>query len=85
MKVHELEAYAWVGEDERGSGELGIKNAVVPAGNIPIVAIERDKIDQPYIVRQLQAQSDKYGKTIYFVKLKFEQVEKVLKPQTTGN
>lgn len=33
--------FAWVGEDELGSGEVGLKRGYVPAGLIPLVAIER--------------------------------------------
>lgn len=44
--MENLKIYAWVGEDEFGSGEIGLKQAIVPAGVIPMVAIKQDKIDQ---------------------------------------
>ena len=59
---------AWVGEDELGSGKIGIKQAVVPAGVVPMVAVadHRDRMDR--VQSQLQAQSDQYGKTIRLVR-----------------
>ena len=35
-----LTIYAWVGEDEYGSGRVGLKQARVPAGIIPLVAMD---------------------------------------------
>jgi hypothetical protein len=63
-----MELYAWVGEDELGSGEVGLKQALVPAGLIPLVATTRDKMDRPEIVAQLQAQANRYGKPIRLVR-----------------
>ena len=37
-RIETMVLYAWVGEDELGSGEMGIKQAIVPAGNVPLVA-----------------------------------------------
>ena len=59
--------YAWIGEDEFGSGVVGIKQARVPAGLIPLVAIERDKIDRPNIRAVLRRQAEAYGVTIRLV------------------
>lgn len=59
-----LEVWAWVGEDELGSGEVGLKQADVPAGRIPLVAIDRAKLDRAYIRTQLGAQAVTYGKPI---------------------
>lgn len=35
-----LAIYAWVGEDEYGSGKVGIKQGMVPAGIIPLAAMD---------------------------------------------
>lgn len=59
-----MKLYAWIGEDEFGSGEVGIKQGIVPAGCIPLVSIDRSQVDQPYIRGQLQAQATAWGKTI---------------------
>lgn len=59
-----MKLYAWIGEDEFGSGVVGLKQAVVPAGIVPLVAIDRTKIDRPEIRRQLQNQANVYGKPI---------------------
>lgn len=62
-----LKLYAWIGEDEFGSGEVGIKQARVPAGFIPMVATRRDKVDRPEIRHALQRQAEAYGVTIRLV------------------
>jgi hypothetical protein len=59
-----IKLYAWIGEDEFGSGVIGLKQALVPAGYIPLVAVDRAKIDRPAIRDQLSAQARLYGKTI---------------------
>jgi hypothetical protein len=56
--------YAWIGEDELGSGVVGLKQAHVPAGYIALVALDREKIDRPAIRDQLSAQARLYGVTI---------------------
>lgn len=35
--VRKMVLYAWVGEDELGSGEVGLKQALVPAGFIALI------------------------------------------------
>ncbi|HEY2252481.1 MAG TPA: hypothetical protein VGH74_15515 [Planctomycetaceae bacterium] len=67
MKPHPP-LYAWLGEDELGSGEIGLKQALVPSGLIPIVSVDRDKAARDDIRRQLQMQADQYGKTIRLVR-----------------
>lgn len=64
----EMELYAYVGEDELGSGEVGLKQGLTEAGMIPLVAIRRDKIDRPNITMQLHAQARQYGKRIRLVR-----------------
>lgn len=73
-----MKLYAWVGEDEFGSGVVGLKRAIVPAGDIPLVATKREKIDQPYIRSQLQAQARKYGKPIRLAEFEMTNPELVL-------
>ena len=67
-----VELFAWVGEDELGSGIIGLKQARVPAGMIPIVATTREKVDQPYIREQLQTMVDQFGKTHFLVRFRFD-------------
>lgn len=64
-KLEEIELFAWLGEDElaqAGTGEIGIKRGIVPAGDIPMVAISRDKMTQDYIVKQMQYWAKATGK-----------------------
>lgn len=69
----EMELYAWVGMDELGSGEIGIKSAIVPAGCIPIVATQREKIDTPRIRAQMDAMGKEYGTRISLCQFKYSE------------
>jgi len=72
--IESMELYAWVGEDEWGSGELGIKQARVPAGMIPIVSTKLSKINQEYIKEAMDVQGKNFDKKIMLCKFKFEEV-----------
>jgi hypothetical protein len=72
--VKNLCLYAWVGEDEHGSGEVGLKQAICPAGMIPMVAIRRDKMEQDYIVKQMEQYAAIYGMKRKLVKFVFAEV-----------
>lgn len=79
-KLEDLELYAWVGEDELGSGRIGLKQAAVPAGMIPMVAIDRAKIDRPDIRLQLFMQTRRYGKTIRLCRFVFAEEVLIVQP-----
>ncbi len=79
--VKEIYLYAWLGEDEHGSGKVGLKQALVPAGMIPLVAVDDFKLDREYIQEALQAQANQYGKTIRFCKFKFVEEIITLEPE----
>jgi hypothetical protein len=66
-----VELFAMIGEDEFGNGDVGLKQAVAPAGIIPMVAIRRDKVEQFW--NQYEAQAQAFGKRVYLVR--FEAVE----------
>jgi hypothetical protein len=70
----EVELFAWIGEDEFGSGEIGLKQGIVPAGCIPLVAVKREKMASPQIVNAMQAQAAQYGKKIRLVRCVFAEV-----------
>jgi hypothetical protein len=55
-----LVIYAWVGEDEFGSGKVGIKQGVVPAGTIPLASMDLQKLSMPYLVEQMQVIVNQY-------------------------
>lgn len=73
-KLEGVELFAWVGEDELGSGEIGLKQAVCPAGCIPMVSVKLDRMTQNYIKEQMDKQGKQYGKKIVLCKFKFEAV-----------
>ena len=79
-QVEEIVLYAWVGEDELGSGEIGLKQAMTPAGMIPLVAVHEHKMDQDYLVKAMHNQAKQYGKTIRLCRFKFDGEVKKLEP-----
>lgn len=67
-----LNLHAWVGEDELGSGQIGLKQGLVPAGYIPLVATRREKIEG--LLPQMEAQAARYGKKIRLCMFRFVEV-----------
>jgi hypothetical protein len=63
-----MDLYAWIGEDELGSGEVGLKQGRVPAGLIPLVSIHQHKLVPAYLLAQLQAQVDQHRKPMRLVR-----------------
>lgn len=84
VKLEEMELYAWVGEDEYGSGVIGIKQGRVATGMIPIVATARSKVDQDYLREQFQKQANEYGKTIRLVRFTFAGELAAITPRAKG-
>jgi hypothetical protein len=56
--------YAWVGEDECGSGVVGLKQCLVPAGMVPLAAMEHHLDRLTGLQRQMELQASMYGKKI---------------------
>lgn len=69
-----MELYAWMGEDELGSGEIGLKQALTQAGCIPLVATKKAKMYTNQLPQQLAAQSAACGKTIRLVRFTYAEV-----------
>jgi hypothetical protein len=76
LKIEDHSILAWVGEDEHGSGVIGIKQARVPAGLIPLAAMDYDaqKLQRAELILQLEAQAATFGKKIRLVRFRFEAV-----------
>lgn len=64
--------FAWVGEDEHGSGVAGLKQGHVPAGMVPLVATSLDKVQK--LKPQMEAQAKRFGKRIRLVQYTFSGV-----------
>jgi hypothetical protein len=79
-RLRSLELFAWVGEDELGSGVIGLKQGLVPAGYIPLVATAREKVDRDYIRMAMSIQAETYGKKIYLCRFTFAEVIKQTRP-----
>lgn len=84
-RVEAMVLYAWVGEDELGSGKVGLKQAMVPAGCIAMVACEEGRIDQDYIIKQLRLQANTYGKTIRLCRFVYQGEVMALEPAKHHN
>jgi hypothetical protein len=63
-----LAIYAWVGEDEFGSGRVGLKQGIVPAGTIPLVAMSYHLDRLAKLKPQMEAQAAASGKKIRLCK-----------------
>lgn len=83
--MDKIDLYAWIGEDELGTGVTGLKQAVVPAGVIPMVATNLEKMNQEYIVKQLQNQSNMFGKKIRLCKFVLQEDVITLEPKKEPN
>ena len=81
-----LALVAYVGLDEFGSGAIGLKQGRVPAGLIPLVALERDrgKLEHGDLLAQLQAQADHYGVAIRLARFVEVDTLRVIKPRPQG-
>ena len=60
--------YAWIGEDELGSGKIGLKQGIVPAGIIPLVAMDYHLDKMAKLLPQMEAQAASSGKKIRLMK-----------------
>jgi hypothetical protein len=76
-----MDLFAWVGVDELGSGEVGLKQVRVPAGFIPLVATSREKIDREPIRLQLTRQAAAYGQRIRLVRFTLAEEIESIEPQ----
>lgn len=83
-ELKDIELFAWLGEDELGSGEIGLKQAFTFAGLIPLVSVDETKVGQDYIAEQLQKQANQYGKRIKLCKFVFAEEVITLNPVGTN-
>jgi hypothetical protein len=75
-ELKDLALVAWVGMDELGSGRVGIKQGLVPAGYIPLAAMQYDeyKLKRDGIKAAMELQAKQYGKRIRLVRFRAEEV-----------
>jgi len=84
MSDESPDLFAWIGRDEFGSGEVGLKRGRVPAGDIPLVATRREKMDRPALLAQLQAQADDYNVEIRLVRYTGVETVVTITPRPRG-
>jgi hypothetical protein len=79
--IETLKLLAYVGEDEF-TGELGIKQVAIPGhGRQPLVArASKPWVLEPDLKEALQRQADLYGKPIYLVRYKLEEIVETITP-----
>jgi hypothetical protein len=63
-----FEIYAWLGEDENGSGKVGIKQGLTPAGMIPLAAMSYHLDRLAKLAPAMEQQAARYGKKIRLYK-----------------
>lgn len=74
-----LEVLAWVGEDELGSGKVGMKQIMTPKGVSALAAIAPGEwLKHEVVQNTMQHQANAYGKTIYLCKFQIVGVERVI-------
>jgi hypothetical protein len=80
-QLENLVLYAWVGpkDDPHAQDDhWGIKIGVVPAGTIPLVAIDRTKVEKVW--PQMKGLARGTGKVRYLARFEFAGVVRVEKP-----
>lgn len=73
--IEERSILAWVGEDELvKNGRIGIKIGAVPAGLIPLAAMDyhQDRLDK--LKPAMEQQAATYGKRIYLVRFAYAEI-----------
>lgn len=60
--------YAWIGKDEQGSGRIGLKQGLTPAGMIPLVAADYHLDRMAKLAPQMELQARLSGKKIRLYK-----------------
>ena len=69
-----LAIYAWVGEDELGSGRVGLKQGRTPAGFVPLAAMDYHLDRLAKLMPMMEEQAAKYGKKIRLCKFVMTEV-----------
>jgi hypothetical protein len=73
-RLKSVELFAWLGEDEHGSTVIGLKQGLVPAGMIPLVAVDCLKVSRGGLLSAMNKQASDYGKKIYLCRYRIEEV-----------
>lgn len=80
-----MDLYAYIGMEERSDQpqRVGLKQALVPAGLIPLVAMDYhlDRLQHPNVIAQLQDQVNQSGKEIHLARFVCAEDVLVIKPQ----
>jgi hypothetical protein len=76
--AQEMVLYAWVGADDAidapRTEEFGLKQGVVPAGTIPLVACKEEKVISQDLINQMMVLVQLTGIPRQLVKFTFEKV-----------
>jgi len=69
-----MKIYAWIGEDEFGSGKTGLKIGKTPAGYIPLAAMDFHLDRLARLKPQMETQAAENGKRIYLAEFEFKRI-----------
>jgi len=72
--MKKLALYAWVGEDEYGSGRIGLKQGMTAAGCIALVAMDFDLHKIARLKPQMEIQAAQFGKKIRLAKFELTEI-----------
>lgn len=76
--------YAWVGEDENGSGRIGLKQGLCPAGYIPLACMSYDLHKLARMKPQMEEQAKKSGMKIRLCRFDLADIAAETKAGTWG-
>jgi hypothetical protein len=81
-------AIAWIGEDEFGNGEVGIKRAILGYELFPLVFMEGQRnavmLQSGGLLEQLQAMANEYGKPLRLVRFVAAETIMTIEPKGKG-
>lgn len=80
--ILKTEMLAYIGEDELGSGEIGLKQGMTQLGLIPLAFIgtHRDRAESGPMKMQMALQARAFDKPIYLVRYAAVEIIKVYEP-----
>lgn len=74
-RLNDLVIYAWVGEDDtEDTGVIGLKQGIVPAGIIPLVAMDFDQHKLEALAHQMEDMARTTGKKRYLCRFVMSEV-----------
>ena len=82
-----LKLLAWIGEDEYGSGDVGLKQVMTKNGVTATAGVDKEDswIISENLKTAMEMQSVMFGKTLYLVRYKLEEIVEVITPEKASD